>query len=339
VTVHVYDSSQTLVAERRNFLGGTFSITGLAPGTYFVQVVDQWYSNRASFAEADPITVSAGADTGGINITLGANDLGWIQGRVYDAATNEPVCATIAEQIRPRSDGTYTLGLEPGSWTISFVDNCEFAYASQWWDGQPDQASADVIAVTAGATINGIDAAMSPPGDAGGWISGTVIEEGSGNPVFGICAIPFDENGEQVPQPVNTPSPRSGTDGFYRIGHLGEGTFRVQFADCSHFVYQTVWWRDAETFEGAEPIIVTLGEEVAGINVIVELRPGASPPGSGSGSGGTVGELPFTGPDLALGVLGSAALVLLGTGMILVAWSRPQPSSAITRPISVTALR
>lgn len=323
--VEVYDATESLVTSKETFPDGTFNVSGLEPGTYKVKVANRWFSSATAFADADPVIVNAGEETAGIKINFSASEFGWIEGRVYDALTGDPVEVIILGTIPPDPDGTYRLGLTPGAWTVDFNDVIGFKYAPQWWDYRPDAASADILNVVAGVTITGVDAAMELPQDDGGWISGVVTGSDTGDPVRGICVLPYNTDGELPSLPVNASWPRTELDGVFRVGFLGTGEYRLGFFDCADFVWEEKWWEDGTDFATATPIQVTIGDEVSGINIVLDLQPGVvrpAPPTTTTTTGSEQSELPYTGQENGSLVLVLAASTLLVAGLATLALDR-----------------
>jgi hypothetical protein len=61
------------------------------------------------------------------------------------------------------ASGTYTLAdLQPGTYKVKFTVGCgDSGFKTQWWKNASSAASATVITVGAGATVTGIDAALT----------------------------------------------------------------------------------------------------------------------------------------------------------------------------------
>jgi hypothetical protein len=317
--VEVYDDTGAFVAEAQA-IGRLFTVAGLTPGTYKVKVANRWYSSASTFEEADPVVVNAGVDTAGIKINFSAVEFAFVAGRAYDAVTGEGACVTVNGAARTSGDGSYEIALSPGAWKVSFIDNCDFKYVDQWWNGKPDEASADVIELSAGETVAGIDAAMAMPEDLGGWVSGVVIDSASAEPVPGICVIPYVAPGERItPVPPASHQP-TGADGSYRIGHLGDNDVRLEFVDCTGFEYGTRWWPNGTSFETAGTLSVSTGAEITGIDMSLASEAEA-PTDTTTTTAAT--ELPFTGTSQTTIWLGVGGLFLLG-GLAAVATSRAQ---------------
>jgi hypothetical protein len=163
--------------------GGTYLLTGLAPGSYAVLftadcdfgtalLVPQWYSDSATEKGATLVTVTAGATHTGIGATLTAD--GGISGTVTGTA-HAPLAGACVTATRTGTDphpviavttskGNYGIsGLAPGSYTVKFAAGCgATGLATQWWQDVSSQNAATPVPVAAGATTAGIDAAMAP---------------------------------------------------------------------------------------------------------------------------------------------------------------------------------
>jgi carboxypeptidase family protein len=166
--------------------GGTYAIQGLAPGRYQVYFdpvaciygampfAPQWYSGQPSRSTATSVSVTAGANTAGINATL-ARD-GTITGMVTGPAPASAPLTGICLQATPAGalarassrvyavsrSGRYALtGLPPGRYLVSFTSGCGASgYAAQWWQNATSRAAATAVTVSPGSVTNGIDAAM-----------------------------------------------------------------------------------------------------------------------------------------------------------------------------------
>jgi len=176
---------------------GGYRLTGLAPGTYKVYFGDpfcvfagtnyapQWYKDRASQATATLVTVTSGGDTPNVDATLGAD--GAISGTVTShhhtpvagecvtatpgSAAPDPVFDTAMQDVIgvTAADGSYSLvGLLPGKYTVKFSVGCgDTGFLTQWWHGSSSASGATVVAVSANATVTGIDASLHHHGNGG----------------------------------------------------------------------------------------------------------------------------------------------------------------------------
>ena len=76
-------------------------------------------------------------------------------------------------------EGTYRIGpLLAGTYRLEFVDARLQGYVTEWWQDQPDEASADVVDVADGQVVSGIDFFVAMEVDEGGWISSVGPGEG-----------------------------------------------------------------------------------------------------------------------------------------------------------------
>ncbi len=167
---------------------GTYKLAGLAPGTYKIYLGDpfcpftddsfapQWYQGQSSEAAATGVKVVSGSDTSGVGATLGGDGTitGVVTTRSHKPVAGECVTASPVNPVpdpllgaAPRpvvaiSSGSYVLtGLVPGKYTVEFSTGCGASgFRPQWWHHASSAGKATVITVPAGATINGISAAL-----------------------------------------------------------------------------------------------------------------------------------------------------------------------------------
>jgi hypothetical protein len=162
---------------------GRYVVTGLTPGSYKVEFGDrscsdgaaglgtQWYDGAAGKGSATVVIVKADRTASAVNAALPAD--GTITGSVTGTsatglsgvcvsavplATGEPVSFTVS------AGGSYTLAdLVPGQYRVEFQAGCgRSGVKTQWWQDAASGALAKSITVGAGATVSGIDAAMTP---------------------------------------------------------------------------------------------------------------------------------------------------------------------------------
>ncbi len=203
VNVQVYDSSSDLIDTvygyyARTASDGTYAIRDVLAGSYKVGFVPgdeeyfsgypvsndsgneafAYYSNANSLATAGAVTVTAGQTLTSVSQTLVTG--GEVTGTVTDATTGAGVPdiyielldgqGNVLDAALSNEDGTYTLdGVPTGSYDVEFTS---FAYAgnaysteyqTQYYDGSQVQASSTPVAVTAGQTTAGINAALGAP--------------------------------------------------------------------------------------------------------------------------------------------------------------------------------
>jgi hypothetical protein len=166
---------------------GTYTIGGLAPGSYQVFFGDpecllgpaglapQWYNDQPTQASAGSVTVTAGSTTPDIDAALQSD--GEITGTVSgpSAAAPSGVCVTavpvsgyaltdgVLSVVAVTSAGGYTLeDLLPGQYKVEFSSGCgATGYATQWWQDASSATTATPVTVNAGQDVSGISATLT----------------------------------------------------------------------------------------------------------------------------------------------------------------------------------
>jgi hypothetical protein len=260
--VDVYSSSGVYAGATTSDHNGNFTISDLAAGTYQVEFSDagyltQYYDDEPT--EASPVTVSAGANTTGVNATLEV--AGAISGRVTDALTDGPAIDTEVQAFNSNGEelestitdqgGGYTIpGLSTGSYDVEFVPQGTQPYQSQYYSGASSLSSATSVAVTDGQTHSGIDAALS----SGAAISGTVTDASSGKPVSDAYAEILDSSGDYVSGAFTN------SNGVYEVGGLAAGDYKVEFGSGEGENYLTQFYNDAASEATADTVELSDGE-------------------------------------------------------------------------------
>ncbi len=245
-------------------------------GVYFLDACDgsvdyahEWFENQIAFSEADLITVTAPADTPGIDAELAPG--GTISGTVTDQATGAPLSGICVRSVdglgnahafaRTGESGGYTLGgLASGTHRVRFADPCGGSddYLTEWYDDRRTFAEATLVTVSGVENTPGIDAALT----RGGSISGTVTDEVTGEPLAGICVIA----GDNVSFSTETTTDSSGN---YRLHGLPSGRYGVGFdpnlCDAEHD-HATEFFDDKPSFAKADPVPVKAPGETTGID-------------------------------------------------------------------------
>ncbi len=255
---------------------GTYRFGGLGTGSYKVEFSDcysgfyapEWYDNKPDAASATPVNVSVGTDRTGIDAALGVGAV--LHGTVTDEVTGAPLGGICATLVGPAGDspvatqtdvdGTFSMGgLGTGGYKLVFQDCAGTGYAPEWYDDQPDVASATIISVVAGEVIENVDAALA----VGGSITGTVTDEASSSPAEGICVAVIGGffGGEEVLGFAQT-----GVDGRYQITGLPTGSYKLGFSDCDAGRYLGEWYDDKPDPTTADPVAVTAAHATEGID-------------------------------------------------------------------------
>ena len=284
ICVSVFDTSwDWLGYDARTGSSGKYSVKGLPTGNYKLWFGEcssrtpgyayELYNNKGmDFDAADPVHVTAGFETAGINAALAPG--GSISGTVTEESTEtllSGICATAYDisrrwgvRVRTGSSGTYKVkGLPSGDYKVRFEDcGSPALHISEWYNDKEDFDSADPVHVSAGSDRGGTDAALA----AGGAIEGLVTDEETGAPLPDICAHVYDMSHTWAD------SVRTDFSGTYSVGGLPSGDYKVEFRDCGWpALYISEWYDDKEDFDSADPVSVTAGFDTSGINAALAL--------------------------------------------------------------------
>ncbi len=270
VGVDVYDSSGSFFTAAATAADGTYAVSGLGSGSYRVgfqpfsgRYGPQFYNGKSSLASADPVAVSAGSTTSGIDAALAA--AGQVTGRVTDAATHVGLggvgvdvydsSGNFLTAAATAADGTYAVsGLGSGSYRVGFQP-ASGNYGPQFYNGKSSLASADPVAVSAGSTTSGIDAALL----AGGRLTGKVTDAATNAGLGGVEVDVYDSSGDFL-----TGATTAG-DGAYGVSGLGSGAYRVGFRPVGGN-YLPQFYNGKSSLASADPVPVTAGSTTYAIN-------------------------------------------------------------------------
>lgn len=263
---------------------GSYAVGGLPTGSYEVSftssdpdLVGEYWPGVYSWSAAQPVDVTRGAVTGGIDVSLDRG--GTISGAVTVPDGFAPTAVSVtasessvgARQAEVAVDGTFRVrGLAPGSYRVHFAAP-HTDLLPEYWDDEPLSADAELVDVAAGADVVGVDAQLTVAGS----ISGRVL--GADGPLadVGVSAQPLD-GGE-------TRWTTTGVDGTYRLTGLRGGDHRIDFMPSPTSSYLWEYYDDATELVDAESVPVDLGEETRDVDATVSR---------GAEVGGVV-----TGPD------------------------------------------
>ena len=281
---------------------GTYLLDGLPAGSYKVQFqpangqnyVTQWYLDKSDYAAAVPVSVTSGHTTSNVNATLATGAT--ISGIVTSAATHTPVAGVYVRvsnytedsianvdttDARTAPDGSYTfIGLPPGTYDVYFSPPYPSNYLGESYNQQTNENKATPIALTAGATRSGIDAALP----TGGEISGKVTTA-QGQPLQGVEAYVLDTGGEFWG------SAYTAADGTYTIPELPtSGSFRVGFEVPDGSPYADEFYSGAEGIDTARAVPVTEGLQTSNIDASLPVAGTISGIVTDASTGTPIGE-------------------------------------------------
>lgn len=242
--------------------------------------VAELWDDALSWADAEPVSVQAGAAVTGIDAALADAPTSYIAGTLRNERGGplEDGCVTVYESddygmggsaaVGP--DGAYAVyGLEPGSYKIEF-QHCGFPYRQyryEYWagpavDGTIHRELAAVITLAEDEGRHGIDGALRPPGTAS--LSGEVTAEDTGEPLSWVCVEVFDVADPRYPVDKVVIGEAGGA---WQAGYLDAGTYTVKFSGCGSAPRPaSEWWSEQPTFGTAARIVLVGGEQRTGID-------------------------------------------------------------------------
>lgn len=219
---------------------GSYELLGIDAGAYQVEflpsyrsrLVTQYYNHKAKLSEANKVVINAGFVTKNVDADLELG--GEIEGVVSDflgggGVEDVEVCAldsvsgAAASCARSDATGAYALpAIPPGSYRVGFWgEEGSAGYAPQYYAEKSTYLSATPVAVAAGQTVAGIDAALR----LGARVSGAVTDSATGAPLAGIAVCILA---------VSSPGPErctySDSDGTYEIPGVSSGSYQVAFS-------------------------------------------------------------------------------------------------------------
>jgi hypothetical protein len=216
-TVYFYDSSGNFVtSDGSSSSTGDYTSAGLPGGSYFARTsggsdyFDELYDGFSAdtcTTAGTSIPVFVGVTTPGVDFAL--DPTGSVSGTITDAVTTDPVALANVSIYDPSGSWVgYSYADITGDWSVGGLSpGTYYAYTSNW-DGYLDElydnlpcaggacepTTGTPITVTAGANTPGIDFALA----AGGRITGTITEDGTGIPLEDIDVMIYDSSGSRA---------------------------------------------------------------------------------------------------------------------------------------------
>ena len=258
--VYVFDSSGNFAGSAQTGANGAYTVSNLPTGSYEVEFygtgsyIPQYYNAQTSYANANPVAVTAGQVTTGVNAAMLSN--GAISGTVTDASTGNPIAGAYVyvydssgyyyqTSATTNSSGVYTTpGLPAGSYTVKFSAT---GYAPFTYSG--------TVSVSIGTTTSGINAALTPDGA----ISGTVTDAAGQINLASVSVTAYDSSGSYVT------STSTASDGSYTLENMVPGTYELEFTPSSGQNYLPQYYHGESTLASADPVTVTSGQTTTGI--------------------------------------------------------------------------
>lgn len=317
--VAAYSLDGRLVGESSIGEDGTYRIGITQSGQYRVEFISrleflqgEFYSDKSSLAASDPVPLTAGIETPGINAKLEFTS--YITGKVTDPNgdrienVSEPVFVSAyssdGSMVQGRyayGDGNYYLPIsEPGQYRLKFESPRKFK--TEFYDNQTSLAKATPVTVEAGtdkqaATTDGVDAqlAFNSQPSYETQIVGQVRNE-TGELIDGV------KDEVRITAYANDDSAVASTalraNGTYEISNLEPGQFRLKF-DSRSEAYQTEFYNDVHHLIDARPITVdantstSIDAELTSTEADPDTDP-ATVPGAPAGVTAVAGEASAT---------------------------------------------
>jgi Fibronectin type III domain/Carboxypeptidase regulatory-like domain len=257
---------------------GSYRVGPLKAGSYVVTFTDCGWGDKLSqsWPAADypstgqAVNVASGNTVKNINGVL--RTAGAIAGVVTDSSGNPAngICVDArrpGEQYRSAETndiafgftsvtGYYRLsGLRQGSYAVHYRDCAGTGLAEEWFHDALAEQEADAVHVLNGKTTNEIDESLAP----GAVVTGSV--ESSEGPLANACVSAWRE-GEAFAAATSY----SSVTGFYRIGGLKAGSYKVNFRSCWAGDFAPEWWDNSPTKAGGAALDLSPGEQMGGVS-------------------------------------------------------------------------
>lgn len=263
--------------------GGTYSFLGLADGTYRVEFSPRYDGAYAQETYDDSPLLSGGTD---LVITNGANftninarlaPASYIAGTVYAPGGGPGIGGVRVSAYRKDgsfgwrgygptetsdASGAYAVGgLSPGTYRVEF-DETEGDYLDQVYRNAASLESGTDIVVPATATVGSIDAILAMAGKISGHVyasNGVPLDDGY------VTASHWDGSFWNSAGELGS----CDAGGFYTVGGLSSGTYRVEFNTYDDFMLDEVYDNAIELDSGRD-VAVLAGTTTSNIDAVID---------------------------------------------------------------------
>ncbi len=265
---------------------GSYTISGLAPGTYKVQAnnnqepgyISKYYDNKFNWDQADTVIVVGGETTPNINFTLETG--GTIRGTVLKegggvitdvqlhvgAGTETGIWrSTTISQV----DGSYEIsGLPDGQYRVE-ANFHTLGYDRKYYNNVYRWDQATLITISGGNVVENIDFALGP----GGGISGYVYAQDGVTPLANVC-VNVSSSAPDFNQVVGWG--RTGPDGSFSFGGVPVGNVYIRtHATCggNNAAYIDEWYAiGGSVYDGnnATPVLIQAGQMTNGLTFTLD---------------------------------------------------------------------
>jgi protocatechuate 3,4-dioxygenase beta subunit len=267
-------------------LDGSYVLAGLPPGEYLVYaalygnwtVLERWYPDAETPAEAEPVAVVRDQTTSGIDIVLPVNQYGASVSGIVSDTGGEPLAwaqvlvQSLDDLTMPLdrvpiqawawtdSSGAYTAGgLPAGTYVVSVSWWDGDRYAHGWYDGAATLEEATPVVLAEDEERTGVDVVLDPEYWYGG-IGGQVLDS-DGVPIERALVQVQSTSAVEGFAPFRFRDPHAVTDaeGRFVIGRLAVGDYLLRaFAEGAF-----AWYDAVPVAAWATPVSVTGGDTTA----------------------------------------------------------------------------
>ena len=263
---------------------GSFAVLGLVAGTYYARTsngfgyIDQLYDGIPCGLSCQPFTgtpivVGTGATVTGIDFSLATG--GRVSGTLTDAATSLPVAGATVQILtsagslvstgRTDLSGNYITGSGIATGTYYARASSTTGHITQLYSGIACAGPCTILAgnsmaVTEGSTTSGINFSMQ----AGGRVSGTVIDSATSAPIPNVQIQIVDPNGRTIAS-ANT----DGGGNYLTGSGLPTGTYYARTSNNLGYVneiYNNKPCPQTCPVISGDSFSVTIGSTTPGIN-------------------------------------------------------------------------
>ncbi|BCW49595.1 hypothetical protein StoSoilB13_19370 [Arthrobacter sp. StoSoilB13] len=272
VVIYKSDSSYPAMGSAYPASDGSYKVTGLPAGSYKLKfdgggtgALEQWHSNATSFETATVATLAAGQDLTGINATL-------VKGATISGKVTPPAGVSLGntrvfiyspdnkysymESTYLASDGSYKFtGLPAGSYKVNFGGN-DARTLSQWYSNTASFETANLVTVTTGQDLVGINATLVKSATISGKVTAPAgVDLANAR----VDAYKSDDPGWSVAYAT------VGSDGTFKITGLPAGSYKLNFTGYNTGALEQ-WHSNAASFATATVVTLTTGQDLVGIN-------------------------------------------------------------------------
>lgn len=275
----------------------SYEIRRLPSGIYKVFTSDsdsflvKYYNDKSNWTSADPVTVTQGSTTPGINFTLalGGKITGtltlpgasYVAAAVYARNTSTSVSYYGSAFNMAGNSASYAInGLPSGTYKVHTY-NLQ-GYLDEYYNDKPNESSADLISVTAGSTHSNINITLT----LGGIIKGNITSSAKG-PLSDILVYAYPTTSYVFAEG----SGYTDESGDYWIDGLPTGYYKIfAYGDT---IYADKYFNNKTLWNNADSVLVTAADSVSGKDFSLDI--GGSISGYVYGDGG----VPLSGSDVA----------------------------------------